>query len=200
MHAHTRIAVLAALVALPVACADAPEGAEDEGMPEAMMPAEERASDEMAEGLDAADATSVALAVDTLADAGAYLTDGDGRALYLLEGEPENEPTCADACADAWPPYVMTGTLSATPGTGPVDAAMVGTIERADGRTQLTYGGHALYYYAGDTGPGEASGQDVTDEWGEWYLVTPEGAALESHAEDGAQEGATGADGESRTY
>lgn len=182
MDTRLRITTLAALLMLPLACAEEPPPA-DTGM---------------ADGLDAADATRYALAVDTLADAGPYLTDGDGRALYLLEGEPANASTCADACAEEWPPYVMTGTLSETPATGPLDAALVGTIERADGRTQVTYAGHALYYYHGDTGPGETTGQDVTDAWGEWYLVTPEGEPLESHAEEG-EEGATGADGASRT-
>ena len=125
-------------------------------------------------------AASLTLGVDTLEGTGAYLTDGSGRALYLLEGEPEGQSTCYDACAEAWPP-VLASQATAAPNASGVQASLIGTMQRRDGSTQLTYGGKALYYYRADQGPGEAKGQDVTDQWGEWYLVKPTGGALEGH-------------------
>jgi predicted lipoprotein with Yx(FWY)xxD motif len=56
---------------------------------------------------------------------------------------------------------------------------LLGTIQRRDGSTQVTYGGHPLYYYSKDQGRGDVTGQDVTDERGEWYLVSPAGQAVE---------------------
>ena len=123
-------------------------------------------------------AGGAALAVDTLEGAGAYLTDGQGRALYMLEGEPSDSSTCYDACAEEWPPFLARAGAP-RPGATPVQQGLIGTIRRRDGGTQVTYGGRPLYYYHDDTAPGQTSGQDLTDRWGEWYLVRPDGEHLE---------------------
>lgn len=119
------------------------------------------------------------LSVDSL-DGAPYLADADGRALYLLEGEPADSSTCYDGCAEAWPAF-MAPEEAPEAGSPSVRSDLIGTIERRDGGTQVTYGGHPLYYYSGDTGAGQTSGQDVTDQWGEWYLVRPSGKPLEQH-------------------
>lgn len=121
--------------------------------------------------------------VANLPDAGAYITDANGRALYLLEGEPEGTSTCYDECAEEWPPLIVDDGSPAADDDA-VRPDLIGTIERRDGRTQATYDGHALYYYHDDQGSGDTTGQDVTDEWGEWYLVQPSGEALESESND----------------
>lgn len=126
-------------------------------------------------------ASGAVLAVDTLEGAGPYLTDASGRALYLLEGEPQGESTCYDACAEEWPPF-LAPQGSPTAGAASVQPGLIGTLQRRDGSTQVTYGGHALYYYHDDQGPGQTAGHDLTDRWGEWYLVQPGGEALEEHA------------------
>lgn len=119
-----------------------------------------------------------AIETDSLAGVGAYLTDESGRALYLLEGEPRGESTCYESCAEEWPPYLaeMGAPSAANPAVQP---ALIATLQRRDGTTQVTYGGHALYYYHDDQGPGDTSGHDLTDQWGEWYLVSPAGGPLE---------------------
>lgn len=109
---------------------------------------------------------------------GQFIADAGGRALYLLEADTQGSSTCYDACAQAWPPFTSpAGTPRA--GSPGVEPGLIGTIQRRDGTTQVTYGGHPLYYYSKDQGPGQATGQDVTDQWGEWYLVTPKGEKLE---------------------
>ena len=120
------------------------------------------------------------LQVSSAAAMGPYLTDGSGRALYLLEGEPQGESSCYDACAEEWPPLLAPQGAPST-GAGDVEASRIGTIQRRDGSAQVTYGGHALYYYHDDTGAGQTQGQDLTDQWGEWYLVQPNGQPLEEH-------------------
>lgn len=103
---------------------------------------------------------------------GQYLADNTGRAVYMLEGDAE----CIGDCLAAWPPVVVT-TSTPVVATG-LQSGLVSTVERDDGTLQLTYNGHPLYYYNRDTGAGMAMGQDVTDDFGEWYLVGPSGVAI----------------------
>jgi hypothetical protein len=52
----------------------------------------------------------------------------------------------------------------------------LGTITRSDGTKQVTYDGHPLYYFAGDSGSGQANGQGSDAFGAKWWLVTPAGA------------------------
>ena len=104
---------------------------------------------------------------------GKYLTDSSGVALYMFEQDKPGQSTCYDACAGVWPPLLA---------TEPVKEGMVDTIERKDGGLQLTFNGMPLYYYAKDEGrAGSTEGQDVDDQFGEWYLVAPSGEKVEDH-------------------
>jgi hypothetical protein len=60
--------------------------------------------------------------------------------------------------------------------SGKADASMLGTTTRDDGSTQVTYNGHPLYLYSGDSAPGQANGEDVG---GVWYAVTTQGTSAE---------------------
>lgn len=118
---------------------------------------------------------------------GTYLTDGEGRALYLFEGDEQGQgdrpavSTCYEDCAKAWPPLTTSDTPRTVSG---VDEALLGTIDRRDGMEQVTYNGWPLYLFAKDFGPREATGQDVEDFGAEWYLVTPAGEKV-GHAAEG---------------
>lgn len=107
---------------------------------------------------------------------GSYVADNTGRALYVLVGD-ENGSKCTGECLAAWPPLLADAAPVA--GAPTLQGVMIGTVERSDGTTQVTYNGHPLYMYAKDTGPGSTTGQDVTDTWGEWYLVGPTGVAMD---------------------
>jgi hypothetical protein len=80
---------------------------------------------------------------------------------------------CSGACAGAWPPVPATGTVTAG---GSAVASDLGTITRSDGTKQVTYDGHPLYYFSGDSGAGMASGQGSDGFGAKWWLVTPSGA------------------------
>ena len=124
--------------------------------------------------------TGTSLTVATLEGVdGPYVADSAGNAVYFLEGDTDGSK-CVDACTVAWMPVLVT---SATPSGAPgLDAALVGTVQRADGSTQVTYNGHPLYRYSADSGAGSAAGQGVEDQWGEWYLLTAAGEELEGGA------------------
>lgn len=96
-----------------------------------------------------------------------FLTDGQGRTLYLLTQDRQASPTCSGSCADTWPPF--TGRVTAGEG---VDADLIGSVTRSDGGSQVTYNGWPLYYYSGDFVPGDANGQGVG---GVWFVVSPGG-------------------------
>jgi predicted lipoprotein with Yx(FWY)xxD motif len=106
---------------------------------------------------------------------GAFLTDGSGRAMYLFLADSKNKSACSGACASAWPPVIVTGQPTAASG---VNASDLATITRSDGTKQVTYDGHPLYYFAGDTGPGMDNGQGVNGFGALWWLVAPSGASL----------------------
>ena len=123
----------------------------------------------------------VRLATDSAPGLGRYITDGDGRALYMFTADTAGTSTCFDRCAEAWPPF-MAGSAEPIAGDG-LQADLVDRTARQAAGLQVTYGGFPLDYYQQDQGPGQTTGQDVHGFGGEWYLVTPGGEPL--HAEDG---------------
>jgi predicted lipoprotein with Yx(FWY)xxD motif len=105
--------------------------------------------------------------------AGTVLTDGSGRAVYLWAKDTSGMSACSGACAGAWPPVTTTGTATAA---GSAKASDLGTITRSDGTKQVTYDGHPLYYFSGDSGSGTAAGQGNDGFGAKWWLVGPSGS------------------------
>jgi predicted lipoprotein with Yx(FWY)xxD motif len=105
--------------------------------------------------------------------AGTFLTNGSGRAVYLWVKDTGDMSNCNGACAGAWPPVTTTATATAS---GSAKASDIGTITRSDGTKQVTYDGHPLYYFSGDSGPGTASGQGSDGFGAKWWLVAPTGS------------------------
>ncbi|WP_285507834.1 hypothetical protein [Actinokineospora sp. NBRC 105648] len=106
------------------------------------------------------------------AEISAFVTDGDGRALYRFDKDTAKPPAtnCSGACATAWPPVLVSAAASVV-ATG-VDQALVGTVQRSDGATQLTIAGWPAYRYSKDAAAGEVKGQGAG---GTWWAFTPEG-------------------------
>jgi predicted lipoprotein with Yx(FWY)xxD motif len=106
---------------------------------------------------------------------GAVLFDGRGFVLYGFTADSGGKSACKGACAKAWPPFLTTSAPRALKGTA---AAKLGTIKRADGTTQVTYAGHPLYYYVGDTKPAQILCQNVNEFGGLWLVVGSKGALV----------------------
>ena len=105
--------------------------------------------------------------------AGTVLTNGSGRAVYLWVKDTGDMSNCTGACAGAWPPVTTTAAATAT---GSAKASDIGTITRSDGTKQVTYDGHPLYYFSGDSGAGTATGQGSDGFGAKWWLVAPAGS------------------------
>ena len=108
---------------------------------------------------------------------GTFLVDGKGRALYLWEADHGSTSTCTGACAQAWPPLTITGPPKAS---GAVRGSLLGTTKRADGSREVTYAGHPLYLFAGDSRAGQTTGEGSNGFGAPWWVVTPAGKALQN--------------------
>ena len=109
--------------------------------------------------------------------AGTFLANSSGHAVYLWTKDSNGMSACSGACAGAWPPVTTTGTVTASGGAKSSD---LGTITRSDGTKQVTYDGHPLYFFSGDSGPGMASGQGNDGFGAKWWLVSPSGSDVTS--------------------
>jgi len=138
-------------------------------------------------GGDNADSDGASLTVSTAEheQLGEILVDGDGTTLYMFDPDPQGDGAseCTDDCAASWPPLV---TEDGVEGDGSVTASL-STFERADGSTQVAANGWPLYYWQGDSEPGDATGQGVNDVW---WVLDPEGMPIRSS--EGSAEGSGG--------
>ena len=121
-----------------------------------------------------ASATSV-MVKTAHSSAGSYLVGPNGKTLYLWVADKNGKSVCSGACAQVWPPLTTTGKPGASGGAMSAD---LGTITRSDGKKQVTYKGHPLYYYVSDTRPGQITGQGSNNFGAKWWLVAPSGAAI----------------------
>src|SRR5687768_16727085 len=92
-------------------------------------------------------------------DYGRALVNGAGKVVYLFDLEDSSVPECYGDCAHAWPPVITKGKPVAGDG---IKAGKLGMTKRSDGRTQVTYAGHPVYYYVHDT-PDEIRCQSVVE-------------------------------------
>jgi predicted lipoprotein with Yx(FWY)xxD motif len=117
---------------------------------------------------------------------GAALADGAGHILYQFSNDRTGTPTCADACATVWRPYIALGQPAAKDGNkNSLNDDQIGTVTRADGRQQVTYAGHPLYYFANDAAPGDPDraddirGAGLVQYGGTWTAVSGSGTAVQ---------------------
>lgn len=104
-------------------------------------------------------------------DFGRVIADGKGEAFYLFDKESSRKPRCYGACASVWPAVLAKGKPVAGSGA---KQSLLGTTKRANGKLQVTYAGHPLYYYVDDS-PGTILCHDVVEFGGLWLVVRPDG-------------------------
>jgi predicted lipoprotein with Yx(FWY)xxD motif len=122
---------------------------------------------------DGSGAASITLANSNL---GKILVNRKGQTLYLFQADKGSASTCSRACASAWPSVITNGAPVAGPG---VSSAKLGTTKRTDGTTEVTYNGHPLYTFVGDSAPGQATGEGNQGFGAEWDVVSASGDKIE---------------------
>jgi predicted lipoprotein with Yx(FWY)xxD motif len=93
------------------------------------------------------------------------LTNLKGRALYSLSAEKSGRFICTASCLSTWHPLVIKD------GVKPRGPVKLGTVERPDGRAQVTFKGRPLYSFSGDSKNGEANGEGIKDV-GTWHAAS----------------------------
>ena len=104
------------------------------------------------------------------------LTDSKGITLYHdMQDWPRNSKPpynpytkCTGTCSDTWPPF-YTDSIKIS---APLKASDFTVFTRPDGKQQISFRGWPLYYYTGDSKPGDANGQNIANLW--FIGVAPE--------------------------
>jgi predicted lipoprotein with Yx(FWY)xxD motif len=120
----------------------------------------------------AATGTTIAVATSKL---GQILVDGKGMTVYLFVADTGSTSVCYTSCAAIWPPVLTTG---APQGGAGANASLLGTTTRTDGKIEVTYAGHPLYYFVKDKAAGDTTGQGINGFGGLWWVLSPAGAAI----------------------
>lgn len=121
--------------------------------------------------------TGVSLSTEP-SPAGRVLATPQGRTLYDFTPDTPTSSACVSGlCVRLWPPLLTKG--SPTVGRG-LEASLVGTVRRPDGRLQVTYAGHPLYTWIGDNRPGMITGQALLNVGGYWYVLAPSGKEIKT--------------------
>ena len=108
---------------------------------------------------------------------GRVIVDSKGRTLYLFEKDTSRRSACSGQCAQFWPPLLTRGAPVARTG---VKQSLLGKIRRADGTQQVTYAGHPLYLYVGDSKPGQTNGEGSQEFGAGWDVLSASGKKIES--------------------
>jgi predicted lipoprotein with Yx(FWY)xxD motif len=114
---------------------------------------------------------SIRLETRASATLGTYLVDPNGLTLYTLSADPANSSTCSGPCAAFWPPVLVLQGAAVTVGSGVNGTAA--TFTRSDGSTQVGHDGRPLYYFGGDTAPGDVNGEGIVSFGGTWHVARP---------------------------
>ncbi|WP_342078342.1 hypothetical protein [Yoonia sp. SS1-5] len=94
---------------------------------------------------------------EAYADGHSVLAAPNGMTLYTFDKDSAGTSNCYDSCAVSWPPYLAQAGAAAPAGFS--------IIERRDGTSQWAKGGEPLYFWQGDSAPGDTNGDGVGGVW-----------------------------------
>lgn len=175
----TQLIAITAIGLLVVACGGGASPSASSAAPSSAAPSSAAPSSEApessapaSESPDGSAATGEAVVAAGESPLGIILVDSEGRTLYMFKPDSAGRPTCYDACAENWPPLLTEDEPTAGNGI----AAAIATVDRTDGGKQVKIGSWPLYYFAGDTEPGQTNGQG---QGGNWFVVGRDGNPIE---------------------
>jgi len=105
---------------------------------------------------------------------GTILTSSSGLTLYEFTRDQADANSCVkvSGCSRYWPALESSGTPTAGAG---VKASLLSTIRLPGGSRQVTYAGHPLYLYSGDSSPADTSYVGAQQFGGKWYALNASG-------------------------
>lgn len=156
---HRLALVSAAVVMLACGCGSAPAGAPAAG------------------GTPTPGSQTVTVLARAVPGVGTVLVTSQGYALYVFAPDNHRAVTCTGACTGTWPPLMLPQRAGLAAGAG-VKPALLGSDPDPAGGRVVTYDGWPLYTYTGDVQPGQATGQNIDLNGGEWYVIRPSGQPL----------------------
>jgi predicted lipoprotein with Yx(FWY)xxD motif len=92
--------------------------------------------------------------------------------VYTLSADTNGTSTCLGLCAKFWPPVLTSGPPKTT-GLSATQASEVGTVQRPDGTSQVTYAGKPLYLFSHLLTAGDADGASIPTPFGTFSVVKP---------------------------
>jgi predicted lipoprotein with Yx(FWY)xxD motif len=107
---------------------------------------------------------------------GKVVAASNGHTLYMFRADKGTTSACYGKCATYWPPVVTSGKPVAGPG---IKASLLGTTKRKDGKLQVTYKKHPLYFFLLDKKPGQTTGEGSKNFGAGWYALTPTGIVID---------------------
>jgi predicted lipoprotein with Yx(FWY)xxD motif len=108
---------------------------------------------------------------------GKIVQNGRGFTVYMFTRDRRNQDNCVkvSGCTGVWPALTTSGRPVLGPG---LKRGLIGTITLASGARQVTYAGHPLYRYIGDSGPGDTSYVGFSEFGGSWFALNASGHAV----------------------
>jgi predicted lipoprotein with Yx(FWY)xxD motif len=85
------------------------------------------------------------------------LTAENGMTLYTFDNDSAGTSNCYDSCATSWPPYLAEADAEAPAGFT--------VVERRDGERQWAKDDAPLYFWVGDSTPGDINGDGIGGVW-----------------------------------
>ena len=85
------------------------------------------------------------------------LSSRDGRALYTFDKDSAGKSNCTGGCLASWPAFTV--------GNASLAGGDFSVVVRDDGTQQWAFQGKPLYFFAGDTRPGEINGDNQGGVW-----------------------------------
>ncbi len=169
---RTRILWPLVLVALPVAgCGSSSSSKSTQAATTPAAPASANTTAAAA----APAASAVTVSTKQQKKLGAVLAAGPKHlTVYLFESDKGGRSSCSGECAKVWPPVIGQPKAS-----GKAKASALGTVKRSDGKMQVTYKGHPLYFFIKDKDDGDAYGQGSKSFGAGWYVLTPAGKKID---------------------
>jgi predicted lipoprotein with Yx(FWY)xxD motif len=103
------------------------------------------------------------VATKSISGVGNVLVDSSGKALYTNDMDRGSKIVCTDSCLTEWLPLAAPGGGQPTSDDSAVESKL-GTVQRPDGSSQVTFGGLPLYTFVEDPS-GQVTGDGFRDSF-----------------------------------